>query len=327
MNEYIILYIYMYLLLIYIILAFFLLICYNNIEGNTLGTTTTATTNIDIPGDITLNFVYKIASDESNDKKEFSLNLPTNVIIKNLLPQIYEQNKSIDIDLMRLNYKGIIFNNNNTLEYYIKLISNIDINKLDNNSIINVNSVLISDIDLEYKDIYEQKPTDVNDIEKRYKKYYNSIKKFTNINKHIDKIKYNDDLLKLFDNKSKPVLNPYNGDIYIDDNKDKNNIPGYIPEDLTDRIVNGDIKYNNNNKYDKCCTKSRINIENNLLVNDNKSYTIFEDPKYYENSKSSLYIGINDYNNDYINYMNEGQNKYKYLDTPVLLRSGTISVG
>ena len=161
MNEYIILYIYMYLLLIYIILAFFLLICYNNIEGNTLGTTTTATTtattNIDIPGDITLNFVYKIASDESNDKKEFSLNLPTNVIIKNLLPQIYEQNKSIDIDLMRLNYKGIIFNNNNTLEYYINLISNIDTNKLDNNSIINVNSVLIRDIDLEYKDIYEKK--------------------------------------------------------------------------------------------------------------------------------------------------------------------------
>ena len=34
--------------------------------------------------------------------------------------------------------------------------------------------------------------------------------------------------------------------------------------------VNGDVKYNNNNKYDKCCTKYRINIENNLLVNDNK---------------------------------------------------------
>lgn len=319
----------MYLLLLYIIIVFSLLIYYNNIEGNTLGTTTT--TNIDIPNNITLNFVYKIASDESNDKKEFSLNLPTNEIIKNILPQIYEQNKSIDIDLMRLNYKGIIFNNNNTLGYYIKLISNFNINGLDNNSIINVNSVLISDIDLEYKDIYGKKIDDINDIEKRYKKYYNSIKKFTNINKHIDKIKYDDNLLKLFDNKSQPILNPYNEDLYLKkNNEDDNNtfnIQGYIPDDLSDRIVNTDINKKYNNKYDKCCTKSRINIENNLLVNDNKSYSIFEYPKYYENSKSSEYIGINDYNNDYINYMNEGENKYKYLNTPVLLRSGTISIG
>ena len=319
----------MYLLLLYIIIVFSLLIYYNNIEGNTLGTTTT--TNIDIPSNITLNFVYKIASDESNDKKEFSLNLPTNEIIKNILPQIYEQNKSIDIDLMRLNYKGIIFNNNNTLGYYIKLISNFNINGLDNNSIINVNSILISDIDLEYKDIYEKKTDDINDIEKSYKKYYNSIKKFTNINKHIDKIKYDDNLLKLFDNKSQPILNPYNEDLYLKkNNEDDNNtfnIQGYIPDDLSDRIVNTDINKKYNNKYDKCCTKSRINIENNLLVNDNKSYSIFEDPKYYENSKSSEYIGINDYNNDYINYMNEGENKYKYLNAPVLLRSGTISIG
>lgn len=316
----------MYLLLLYIIITFFLLIYHNNNNNNIEG-------NIQSKN-ITLNFVYNTSKYNNNDNTNFFLTLSKDIEIKDILSKIYEKNKSINIDLMRLNYKNIVFNNNNKLDFYLNLVNKSkNLDKIKDNSIINVTSIVIQNIDLEYKNIYRNKIKDINNIQKKYKDYYKSIKNFTNTDKHIDIIKYDDNILKLFSKKSKPVLNPYNENIYLKkNNEDENKIKTfdifeYSNPELNDRIINDDInkKYINIDK-DKCCTKSKINIENNAILNDKSVFSIFDKSLLYERSQTSDYISINDYNSDYIEYMNIGDNKYKYLVMPALYRTGNISI-
>lgn len=300
----------MYLILLYIIIIFFIFLYdNNNIEGQS-------------DDNIELNFSYRITSDEDDDKNNFSLTLSKNTLIKDILSQIYKKNDSIDIDSMRLEYNNILLNNDNKLSYYTELKGD---NELKSKDTINVKNSL-------YNDINSIHYTDTNNsdkLEKEYKKYYKSLKKFSNINKNnTHHIKYSDKILKLFDNKSQPVLNPYNKNLYLkknneDDNSDSN-IQGYLDDDdLYDRIIN-----NNNNEYDnddnnnKCCTRSKLNIENNMLVNDPTTFSIFNRVHHYENSNSTF----KSYNYDYTDYMKQGKNKYKYLSYPTKLRSLKLSV-
>ena len=296
---------YMYLILLYIIIIFLLFLYNNNIEVQ----------NGDKPN-ITLNFSYRITSNNDDDDiNNFSLDISKNTKIKDILPQIYKKNKSIDIDSMRLEYNKILLNNNNALNYYIQL----EENKLTDGAIINVKDKLYNNIDsIHYKD-----EDDEDDLEKKYKKYYKSVKKFTNINKHnTHHIKYSDKILKLFDNKSRPVLNSYNKNPYISKNKDKH-IQGYLDDDdLLDNIIGKNNAYGNDDNNDKCCTKSKLYIENNKLVTDPKTYSMFDRVNHYENSNSTF----KSYNYDYIDYMKEGKNKYKYLPYPTKLRTLKMSV-
>ncbi len=303
MNEYIILYIYMYLILLYIIIIFFIFLYDNNIEGQS-------------DDNIELNFVYRIISDKDDDKNNFSLTLSKNTMIKDILSQIYKKNDSIDIYSMRLEYNNILLNNDNDLSYYTELK---DGNELKSKDTIIVKNSLYNDINsIHYIDTNNSEK-----LEKEYKKYYKSLKKISNINKNnTHHIKYSDKILKLFDNKSQPVLNPYNKNPYISKNKDKH-IQGYLDDDdLLDNIIGKNNEYDNDDNNNKCCTKSKLNIENNMLVTDPTTYSIFNRVHHYENSYSTL----KSYNYDYTDYMKQGKNIYKYLSYPTKLRSLKISV-
>ena len=141
----------MYLILIYIILIFILILSNDYlVEGQSA-----------ISEMINLKFEYQDRSKHKKGTSSFNIELSKNTKIEDIIKKIYKKNQIIDEDLIRLKYNGLILNNINTINFYIKNM------KLKPGDTITITNKL--SIDKPYKD----------DIEKEYNKFYKSLTKFS----------------------------------------------------------------------------------------------------------------------------------------------------
>ena len=280
----------MYLILIYIILIFILILSNDYlVEGQSA-----------ISEMINLKFEYQDRSKHKKGTSSFNIELSKNTKIEDIIKKIYKKNQIIDEDLIRLKYNGLILNNINTINFYIENM------KLKPGDTITITNKL--SIDKPYKD----------DIEKEYNKFYKSLTKFSDNEFKTEKKKiiYNDNLSNILKNVSIPVLNSYKNNYIKDANIKK--IKG-LDNKNNKNILNESKKYKNNN-IDNKYQHSRINIEQNIFTSDMLGMNIFERPRYYESSSNFV-----SYNKKYLDYMEDGENKFKYLNSPFSLRTDSIS--
>jgi len=277
----------MYIIIIYMILIFYLLIKEKYIEGQETPSITPSTTPISsntstTPVSKNIDIIFKY------DNKIIKLNVNTTDKISIIKNKLYEQYKEIPENQLELVYKGVILNNSNDVNYY----------KLEMNDEIQVKDTIYVVSESGIKQDYTKE-----DIPGMYDKFVKALNEFTPLHKKKKYEIYNDDILKLFKIKSKPVLKPYN-DKYNDeysyiDTKQSNN------KDDDKKIMKPD-----NNNEEICCYKPGINIQHERIETPLDNISQFIVDKYY--IPSSLYT-YKPYNKNYYDYMEEGNNIYKYL--------------
>lgn len=273
----------MYIIIIYMILIFYLLIKEKYIEGQETPSTTPISSNTSttpLPKNIDIIFKY--------DNKIIKLNVNTNDKISIIKNKLYKQYKEIPENQLELVFKGVILNNSNDVNYY----------KLEMNDEIQVKDTIYVVSESGIKQDYTKE-----DIPSMYDKFVKALNEFYPLHKKKKYEIYNDDILKLFKIKSKPVLKPYNDKYndeysYIDIKQSNNN-------EINNKKI---IKSDNNEEL--CCYKPGIDIQNERIETPLDNISQFIVDKYYIPSSLDTY---KPYNKDYYDYMEEGNNIYKYL--------------